>query len=125
MCDRPGSTDLEARNTCGWGTLQVSTAQLLRYISPTSLRTLNAGRHGEKKEPILEGQGRPVSPRSLPVPLVLTPWGSHPLLKEAPKGLRLRPSTLWRYGKSLVQVGGVTARAPFAQEHLVLASLYT
>lgn len=49
-------TNLEARNTCWWGTLQVSTAQLLRYISPMSLRTLKAGRHGEKKAPILQWQ---------------------------------------------------------------------
>lgn len=45
---------LEARNTCWWGALQVSTAQLRRYMRPTSLSTLMAGRHGEKKAPILE-----------------------------------------------------------------------
>ena len=50
-------THLEARNTCWWGTLQVSTAQLLRYMSPISLSTLNAGRHGEKKAPILQHRG--------------------------------------------------------------------
>lgn len=55
------ATDLEARNTCWWGTLQVSTAQLLRYISPMSLRTLKAGRHGEKKAPILKWQKGQVS----------------------------------------------------------------
>lgn len=49
-------TDLEARKTCWWGTLQVSTAQLRRYMSPMSLRTLKAGRHGEKKAPILKPQ---------------------------------------------------------------------
>lgn len=65
---RPGGTDLEARNTCWWGTLQVSTAQLLRYMSPISLRTLKAGRHGEKKDPILEPRGRPGSPQVLSAP---------------------------------------------------------
>lgn len=58
----PTPTDLEARNTCWWGTLQVSTAQLLRYMSPISLRTLKAGRQGEKKAPILE-PGRAASQR--------------------------------------------------------------
>lgn len=61
-----GPTDLEARNTCWWGTLQVSTAQLRRYMRPTSLRTLNAGRHGEKKDPILQPTGQAVGMRSLP-----------------------------------------------------------
>lgn len=62
-----GGTDLDARNSCWCGTLQVSTAQLRRYMSPISLRTLNAGRHGEKKDPILEPTGGPVSRRPRPL----------------------------------------------------------
>lgn len=47
-------THRDALKTCWCGTLQVNTAQLLRYMSPINLRTLNAGKHGEKKAPILE-----------------------------------------------------------------------
>lgn len=35
----------------------MSTAQLLRYMSPISFSTLNAGRQGEKKAPILQSEG--------------------------------------------------------------------
>lgn len=34
----------------------MSTAQLLRYMSPISFSTLKAGRQGEKKAPILQGK---------------------------------------------------------------------
>lgn len=47
-------TNREALKTCWCGTLHVNTAQLLRYMSPINLRTLNAGKQGEKKAPILQ-----------------------------------------------------------------------
>lgn len=47
-------TNRDALKTCWCGTLHVNTAQLLRYMSPINLRTLNAGKQGEKKAPILE-----------------------------------------------------------------------
>lgn len=92
-------TDLEARKTCWWGTLQVSTAQLLRYMSPISLRTLNAGRHGEKKAPILQPRGGQLVRSGFRSMEVLTPWRSCLVLKElqkAPAGPRPVPPASWR-----------------------------
>lgn len=95
--ETPG-TNLEARNTCWWGTLQVSTAQLLRYISPMSLRTLTAGRHGEKKAPILKQKVTSVSvcphsglhSRCLMVEQGFETVCVHPVLQELKKLLKVR-----------------------------------
>lgn len=83
-------TDLEARKTCWWGTLQVSTAQLLRYMSPISLRTLNAGRHGEKKAPILQPRGGQLVRSGFRSMEVLTPWRSCLCLKNCKRPLQVR-----------------------------------
>lgn len=96
--------------------MQVSTAQLLRYISPMSLRTLNAGRHGEKKAPILKwkkGKSASVCPHSgLHATYPMMEQGCetlhiHPVLQELKKLLKIQdPLSTFQRDNEPLKVGG-------------------